>query len=145
MTRLPLDVIRSTTLAALLVATSLPAGATLRTIEQAYELARTQVQLPTTPEGGLTVRTCPTCRPVVLKVSAATTWFSQPGTRQPAGQAAVLEAFRAAATNAKTLVYVYYEPQTRRVKRIVLDVPTQGASPTVRPSARPAPQPGVRQ
>ncbi len=111
--------------AALLVfSVSQQASATLRVIEQAYELTRNQVQLPTTPEGGLTVRPCPTCRPVSLRVSAATTWFNRPGTRQPAGQAAVLEAFRAAATNPKTLVYVYYEPQTRRVKRVVLDAPT---------------------
>jgi hypothetical protein len=105
------------------------ASATLRVIERAYELTRSQVQLPTTPEGGLTVRPCPTCRPVSLRVSAATTWFSRPGTRQPAGQAAVLEAFRAAATNPKTLVYIYYEPQTRRVKRVVLDVPTPLRTP----------------
>jgi hypothetical protein len=99
------------------------AGASLGVIEQAYELTRSQVQLPTAAEGGLTVRPCPTCRPLSLRVTAATGWFIGPGTRQPAGQAAVLEAFRAAATNPKTLVYVYYEPQTRRVKRVVLDAP----------------------
>jgi hypothetical protein len=60
---------------------------------------------------------------VVLQVTAATAWFDRPGTRQPAGQSAVLAAFRASAANPATLVYVYYEPQTRRVKRIVLDVP----------------------
>lgn len=109
--------------ALLLLAVSLPAAATLRTIEQAYELTRSQVQLPATPEGGLTARPCPTCRPVILQVTTATAWFNGPGTRQPAGQDAVLAAFRAAATNPKTLVYVYYEPQTRRVKRIVLDAP----------------------
>jgi hypothetical protein len=35
----------------------------------------------------------------------------------------VLAAFRASAAIPGTLVYVYYEPQTRRVKRVVLDVP----------------------
>ena len=100
-----------------------PAGASLGVIEQAYELTRSQVQLPTSAEGGLTVRPCATCRPLSLQVSAATTWYDRPGTRQPAGQAAVLGAFRASAANAKTLVYVYYEPQTRRVKRVVLDAP----------------------
>ncbi len=110
-------------LAAVLFGAALPAGATLRTIEQAYELSRSQVQLPGRPEGALTVRPCGDCRPVVLKVTAATAWFDRPGTRQPAGQSAVLAAFRAAAMNPATLVYVYYEPQSRRVKRIVLDVP----------------------
>lgn len=109
--------------AVLLLASTLPAGATLRTIEQAYELTRNQVQLPGRPEGTLTVRPCPDCRPVVLKVTAATAWFSRPGTREPAGHTAVLAAFRAAAASPGTLVYVYYEPQTRRVKRVVLDVP----------------------
>ena len=106
----------------LLLGAALPARATLRTIEQAYELARNQVQLPGTPEGSLTARPCPDCRPVVLRVTSATAWFSRPGTREPAGQTAVLAAFRASAANPDTLVYVYYEPQTRRVKRIVLDV-----------------------
>jgi hypothetical protein len=109
--------------ALLLLGISLPASATLRTIEQAYELTRSQVQLPGTPEGGLTVRPCPTCRPVILRVTTETAWFNGPGTRQPVGQAAVLAALRAAAADLKTLIYVYYEPQTRRVKRIVLDAP----------------------
>jgi hypothetical protein len=115
--------LRTTVLAALLLGLTLPAGATLRTIEQAYELTRSQIRLPGKPAGTLTVRPCPTCPPVVLQVTAATAWFDRPGTRQPAGQSAVLAAFRASAANPATLVYVYYEPQTRRVKRIVLDVP----------------------
>lgn len=110
-------------LATLLLGIAVPAGATLRTIEQAYELSRNQVQLPGKPAGTLTVRPCADCRPVVLRVTAATAWFDRPGTRQPAGQSVVLAAFRASATNPATLVYVYYEPQTRRVKRIVLDAP----------------------
>ncbi|MEQ1801314.1 MAG: hypothetical protein ABL989_05290 [Gammaproteobacteria bacterium] len=110
-------------LATVLLGTTLAANATLRTIEQAYELTRAQVQLPGKADGNLTVRPCPDCRPVLLRVTPATAWFSRPGTRQPAGQAAVLAAFRASAANPGTLVYVYYEPQSRRVKRIVLDAP----------------------
>ena len=117
--------------ALLVLGVSLPASATLRTIEQAYELTPGQVQLPETPEGPLTVHPCPTCRIVSLRVTTATAWFNGPGTVKaggpPAGQAAVLEAFRAAASNPQTLVYVYYEPQTRRVKRIVLDAPAPAA------------------
>lgn len=123
--------VRAGVLAALLLGAALPAGATLRTIEQAYELTRRQVQLPGQPEGTLTVRPCAECRPVVLRVTAATAWFDRPGTRQPAGQSAVLAAFSASATNPAALVYVYYEPQTRRVKRIVLDVPAPGNRPPV--------------
>ncbi len=107
----------------LLLCVSLPASATLRTIEQAYELSRSQVQLPGASIGGLTVRLCPTCRPIVLRVTPATAWFSAPGELKPAGQAAVLAAFAAAGNKAGLMVYVYYEPQTLRVKRIVLDLP----------------------
>lgn len=116
-------------LATILLGALPPAHATLRTIEQAYELTRSQVQLPGRPEGALTVRPCTDCRPVVLRVTAATGWFSRVGAPKPDGQATVLAAFRAAAAIPGTLVYVYYEPQTRRVKRIVLDVPvTRGSA-----------------
>ena len=124
-------------LATLLVLSSPQASATLGVIEQAYELNRSQVQLPTTPEGGLAVRPCPGCRPVILRVNAATSWFASPGTRQPAGQAAVLAAFRVAATNPNALVYVYYEPQTLRVKRVVLDAPAPRRA--TRQASEPAP------
>ena len=112
---------------ALLLGPATPAIATLRTIEQAYELPRSQVQLPGRPDGTLTARPCPDCRPVVLRVTSATAWFLRPGNRQPDGQAAVLAAFRDSAGKPDTLVYVYYEPQTLRVKRIVLDVPAAGS------------------
>ena len=108
--------------AALILAWALPAAATLQTIEQAYELSRNEVQLPGKPEGNLTLRPCPTCKPVVLRVTTATAWCLAPRTNKAAGQPAVLAAYKAA-TNPGTLVYVYYEPQTRRVNRIVLDVP----------------------
>jgi hypothetical protein len=124
-------------LATLVVFGSPQVSATLGVIEQAYELNRSQVQLPTTPEGGLAVRPCPGCRPVVLRVNTATSWFSSPGTRQPAGQAAVLAAFRVAANNPNTLVYVYYDPQTLRVKRVVLDAPAPRRAP--RRAAEPTP------
>lgn len=116
-------------LAALLLGAAPHASAALGTIEQAYELTRSQVQLPGRPDGTLTLRPCPDCRFVALRTTAATAWFTEPGARQPAGHAAVLAAFRAAATNPATLVYVYYEPQTLRVRRVVLDVPNPVTSP----------------
>ena len=42
-------------LATLLLGIAVPAGATLRTIEQAYQRSRSQVQLPGKPAGTLTV------------------------------------------------------------------------------------------
>ncbi len=109
--------------ALLLLIWALPAAASLGTIEQAYELSRRDVQLPGRPEGNLTVRPCPTCKPVLLRVTTATGWFIAPQTRKAVAQPALLSAYKAAAANPATLVYVYYEPQTRRVNRIVLDVP----------------------
>ncbi len=113
--------------ALLLACLALPAGASLGTVEQAFELLPSQVQLPDRSPAGLTVRPCPTCPPVILQVTADTAWFARPGLRQPAEQAAVLEAFRAAANSKTTLVYVYYEPRTRRVNRVVLDVRASAA------------------
>ena len=112
--------------ALLLLGVSLPAAAALRTIEQAYELTPSQVQLPGAASGGLTIRKCPTCSPIVLRVTEATAWFSAPREQPPAGQAAVLAALEAAGGRARVLIFVYYEPQTLRVKRIVLEVPAGG-------------------
>ncbi len=141
MKRLKMQVSRLAGAAVLVLSFSQQASATLSVIEQGYELNRSQVQLPTAADGGLTVRPCPDCRPVMLRVSTATTWFNRPGTRQPAGQAAVLAAFRAAATNPRTLVYVYYEPQTLRVKRVVLDAPAPLRAPRRAAHRSPEPSP----
>lgn len=121
----PLPFTHSTmTLLVLLVAAfSAPAHATMRTIEQAYELTRSQVRLPKAVIGGLTIRLCPECSPVVLRVTAATGWFSAPDGREADGQAAVQKAWEAAGRESRLLVYVYYEPGTKHVNRIVLDVP----------------------
>lgn len=116
-------------LCALLLAAALPAGATLRTIEQAYELTRNQVQLPDGTTGSLVVRPCANCRPVVLQVTEATTWHSGSGRQPPVGQAAVLAAFRAMAMDPGTLIHVYYEPRSRKVTRVVLDAPTVATTP----------------
>jgi len=119
--------IRMLALAGLLaVLAALPAGAALRTIEQAYELRRDQVQLPAGPAGKMTVRPCDGCRPVALRVTSATRWYERPGGGEPSGQAAVLAAFRAAAAKPGMLVYIYYEPGSRRVRRVVLDTPAPG-------------------
>lgn len=99
---------------------ALPARATLQTIEQAYELTRDQVQLPTDATGPLRVRPCRKCATVVLQVTANTRWFTAPGTAA-VPMAKLLDAFRQAALQPATLIYVYYEPQTKRVNRVVLD------------------------
>lgn len=112
-----------------LLAIWLPAGqAAIGQIEQAFELGPGQLQLPTRPDAQLTVRPCANCRVVALQVTAATLWHAGMAEQQPAGQAAVLEIYRKASSDPRTLIHVYYEPRTLRVKRIVLDLP-QGAIP----------------
>jgi hypothetical protein len=101
--------------------------AAIRQIEQAFELTPEQVQLPSRPDAQLTVRPCAECRVVALRVTPATQWYADPGEQQPAGQAAVLEIYRVASSDPRTLVHVYYEPETLRVKRITLDVHREAA------------------
>jgi hypothetical protein len=96
--------------------------AAIRQIEQAFELTPQQVQLPSRPDAQLTIRPCANCRVVALRVTAATQWYAGMGEQQPAGQARVLEIYRTASSAPQTLVHVYYEEQTLRVKRIVLDL-----------------------
>lgn len=98
-----------------------PAGATLQVVEQAFELRANEVALPDVAEAPLTVRTCPDCKATVLRVTGDTRWFVGAGSRQAQSQAAVLDVFRQVAARRGTLVYLYYEPVTRRVTRIVID------------------------
>lgn len=96
--------------------------AAIRQIEQAFELTPQQLQLPSRPDAQLTIRPCANCRVVALRVTAATQWYAAMDEQQPAGQARVLEIYRTASSDPQTLVHVYYEAQTLRVKRIVLDL-----------------------
>ncbi len=104
----------------MLTGAMLPATAALQTIEQAYELTRHQLQLPTKADNRLRVRPCPKCPTAVLQITAETQWFLAPGA-DTANRKEWQAAFQQAALQPATLIYVYYEPQTRRVKRLVLD------------------------
>jgi hypothetical protein len=108
----------------LLLAVWLSVGHTaIRQIEQAFELNPTQLEIPTRPDAQLTVRPCAGCQIVALRVTAATRWYSSFDEQQPVGQATVLEIYRTLSRNPRTLVHVFYEPQTLRVSRVVLDLP----------------------
>ena len=96
--------------------------AAIRQIEQAFELRPAQLQLPSRAEAQLTIRPCADCRVVALRVTAPTQWYAGMDEQQPAGQARVLKIYRTASSDPQTLVHVYYEAQTLRVKRIVLDL-----------------------
>ena len=92
----------------------------LRAVEEAYELALSAVGLPASQDGYLTLRPCERCRPEVLRVTSETIYATA-----PANPAVDLEQFRKAAgkvtLRSRALVYVYYDPRSRRVRRLVLD------------------------
>lgn len=113
----------------LLLALASPSLAVLRDIEQAYEVAPSAVRVPTVSEGNLTLFPCPQCPPVSLRVTSATAWFAAVPPSRSTSQDEFLKMLRAAATNRRTLIYVYYEPRTRRVTRVVLDAPLTGGRP----------------
>lgn len=115
--------------AVLLLSLASPARAVLKDIEQAYELAPAAVRVPTVSEGNLTLFPCAKCPPVSLRVTPATAWFTAVPPGRATSQDEFLKIMRKAAANRQTLIYVYYEPRTRRVTRLVLDAPAAGGKP----------------
>ena len=105
---------------ALLLASSPPALATLKNIEQAYELRLSQVTLPDAEQGTLVVRPCAACKPQVLNVTAATLYVVRPG-KSPVSLRELTKAAKMAAGRDNASAYVYYQPATRHVTRLVLD------------------------
>jgi hypothetical protein len=96
------------------------AGAALKTVEEAHELALKAVTLPVTEVGQLILRRCDECRPETLSTNANTRYFVR-----PAKEAISLDEIRRAAATAAARptahVYVYFDPRTRAVRRVVLD------------------------
>lgn len=100
--------------------------ATLRAIEQAYEVDVGQVQLPGGDAGPLVVRRCATCPPLTLQAGTETTWHLGPAA--PATTRSAFEReFRAASIDRTALVYVLFDPGSRIVTRVILDRPVVAA------------------
>jgi hypothetical protein len=95
------------------------AHATLRAVEQAYELHLSQVVLPAVVGGSLIVRACVACKPVTLVTSARTRFIVGAG-GSPVTLADFTKALEVAKRRAKPMIYVYYKPETRHVNRVVL-------------------------
>lgn len=99
-----------------------PVRAELVLVEQAYELTPSQLQLPANaaPGDSLRLRPCADCPQVSLRLSSRTQWrIGQRGPLVTAGE------FRnrfqqALAGSGDSLVFVYYDPGTRTVNRVVL-------------------------
>lgn len=113
----------ATALATLALAALLASGAShaaLKAIEAALELEPAQALLPTNANGQLVARPCVGCRPQVLRVDAATRYLVRPG-REPVSFAEFGKAYAPAARRASAMLFVYYDPRTRLVRRLVLE------------------------
>lgn len=97
-----------------------PATAALVAQEQALELPLSTVRLPPADVGQLVVRRCARCQPEVLRLTPETRWFVRLGTAEVPPRAARKAAAGAAGRSA-AMVYVFYEPGSRTVRRLVLD------------------------
>ena len=105
----------------LALATSAFATRVLEQIEGAYEAALTEVVMPASTAGYLIVPPCSTCAPVSLGVGAETTYLVE---RAPVPFADFMQAANTLARTgraARAAVYVFYDLETTRVTRVVLD------------------------
>ena len=92
----------------------------MKPLEEAYELSLSDVTLPVVATGSLIVRRCARCKPETLQVTDETRYFVRPGTA-PVSLADTRKAAAKAAGRRQASVFVYYEPKTRHVRRLVLD------------------------
>ncbi len=102
----------------------------LLAVEEAYELSLAAVSLPGNENGYLMVRRCARCKPEVLRVNAQTLYIVRPARSPVALQDLKTRAGKIVARQ-QAAVYVYYDPGTRYVRRLVLDAPvmTPGSTP----------------
>lgn len=96
------------------------AQASLKAIEQAYELDPGQVSLPAAAGGSLTLRRCAGCAAELLRVDAQTQFQVLPGNANVSLEVLRREAARVA-NRRHTSIFVYFDPRSGTVRRIVLD------------------------
>lgn len=96
------------------------AHAALQSVEEGLEVPPEHLQLPASESGSLTVKACASCAPLQL--------LATPGTRyQPDGfdsapvSLAEMAAALSTADRRRALLYVFYDPGTRQLTRLVLD------------------------
>jgi hypothetical protein len=110
----------SATIALALLIASGSGHAAMNAIEAALELEPGQAVLPSSASGQLVARPCVGCRPQVLRVDAATRYLVRPG-REPVSFADFGKAYAPASSRASAMLFVYYDPRTRIVRRLVLE------------------------
>lgn len=96
------------------------AQATLKAIEQAYELDPGQVSLPAAAGGSLALRRCAGCAAELLRVDAQTQFQMRPGSGNVSLEVLRREAARVI-NRRHTSIFVYFYPRSGIVRRIVLD------------------------
>ena len=106
-------------LLALLLAVA-TARAALQPVEEGLEVPPERLQLPAGESGSLMVNACASCAPLQLLATPATRY-------QPAGfdsapvSLAEMAAALSSADRRRALLYVFYDPGTRQLTRLVLD------------------------
>lgn len=111
---------RSRFLIVLLGLLAAPAMAALQALEQAVELRLDQVTLPGGPGSQMPVRRCADCPTMMLQVTAATTYYVSPS-RTAVSLQELKDAAAGSTPRQKTFLNVFFDPETRRVTRLVLD------------------------
>lgn len=96
------------------------AQATLKAVDEALELALGAVVLPATEGAPFTARRCAGCKPEVMATTVETRYFVWPG-RASVPLADLRKAATKASARPSALIYVYYDPRTRAIRRLVLD------------------------
>lgn len=102
--------------------------AALEPVEQALEMPLGAVSLPASETGQLVLRRCQGCTPQVLRVTPATLYVVRPSRAPISLREARMAAARAGAAP-QALVYVYWDPATGNVRRVVLDTGAPGGAP----------------
>ena len=89
-------------------------------IEEAYEVAPGDVRIPGYNNGRLTLTPCQGCDEVALRASVFTKYFSG-SPRLQVTRAELAEEASSAQVQAEGIMYVFFNPETLEVTRVVLD------------------------
>lgn len=102
-----------------LLATAAVSHAALNLVEAAFELRPSQVTLPADGGGEIRVQPCPSCDYESLTVDAGTRYIRQPGTAEVTRAEFAADLVRLG-SQPRAMLFVYYEPRSRVVHRLVL-------------------------
>jgi len=105
----------------LVAASAASATRVLELVEGAYESLLADVVLPATAAGFVTLPPCSTCPPTSLGVGAETVYLIENAAVPFADFVDAAAAVTASGRARRAAVYVFYDLETKRVTRLVLD------------------------